>query len=61
MTVSSFTRNSTQQEAISNVAIAAAIEVLRSGRLHRYSTAGDGIFQAAQLEAEFAAWQGSKY
>ena len=61
MTIAPFTGNFTQQEAISDSAIDAAIEVLRSGRLHRYNTAGDEVSQTAQLEAEYAAWQGSKY
>ena len=61
MTIAPFTGNFTQQEAIRDSAIDAAIEVLRSGRLHRYNTAGDEVSQTAQLEAEYAAWQGSKY
>jgi N-dimethylarginine dimethylaminohydrolase len=39
MTIPPFTRSFTQQEPIPEDAIAAAIEVMRSGRLHRYNTA----------------------
>ena len=61
MSLTPFTGNFTQQESISDSAIAAATEVLRSGRLHRYNTADGEISQTAQLETEYAAWQGSKY
>ncbi len=55
-----FTGNFTQQEAISESAIEAAVEVLRSGRLHRYNTIGDESSEAALLEQEDAAWQGGE-
>ncbi len=61
MSLTPFTGNFTQQESISDSAIAAATEVLRSGRLHRYNTADGEVSQTAQLETEYAAWQGSKY
>ena len=61
MTIPPFTGNFTQQEAISENAIAAAIEVLRSGRLHRYNTQGNELSQAALLEQEYAVYQGSAY
>lgn len=51
----------TQQEPISEEAISAAIEVLRSGRLHRYNTIGDSPSQVSQLECEFAAYLGARY
>jgi dTDP-4-amino-4,6-dideoxygalactose transaminase len=56
-----FTGNFTQQEPIAEDAIAAALEVMRSGRLHRYNTAPGETSVAAQLECEYAAYQGSKY
>jgi len=51
----------TQQEPISEPAIEAALSVLRSGRLHRYNVVAGEIPAAAQLEAAFAAWQGTRY
>jgi dTDP-4-amino-4,6-dideoxygalactose transaminase len=51
----------TQQEPIPEAGIEAAIAVMRSGRLHRYNTAGDEIAQTVLLEQEFAASVGSKY
>ena len=38
MAIKAFTRSFTQQEPISQEAIDAATEVLKSGRLHRYNT-----------------------
>ncbi|MGL4279720.1 MAG: DegT/DnrJ/EryC1/StrS family aminotransferase [Albidovulum sp.] len=51
----------TQQEPIPEAGIAAALRVLRHGRLHRYNTAGDEIAETALLEEEFAAFTGAKY
>jgi len=56
-----FTRSFTQQEPIPQAAIEAANRVLRTGRLHRYNTAPDGIAETALLEEEFAAMTGAKY
>jgi len=56
-----FKRSFTQQEAISELAIARATEVLRTGRLHRYNTTAGEVCQASLLEKEFAQWQGVKY
>lgn len=56
-----FTGNFTQQEPISADAIASAVEVMQSGRLHRYNTVGDELSLASQLEEAYAAYQGSKY
>ena len=56
-----FTGSFTQQEPIPDDAIAAAIAVLRHGRLHRYNTAPDEIAETALLEEEFAALTGAKY
>lgn len=56
-----FTGSFTQQEAIPEAAIAAAVEVLRGGRLHRYNTAPGETAQTALLEQEFAALTGARY
>lgn len=61
MTKRRFEGNFTQQEPIPDAAIAAAVEVLKSGRLHRYNLVGTEAGEVATLEAEFAAWQGSRY
>lgn len=56
-----FTGNFTQQEAIPEEAIAAAVDVMRSGRLHRYNTVEGDNGAVAALEAAYAAYQGTKY
>ena len=55
-----FTGSFTQQEPIPEAGIAAAVQVMRSGRLHRYGAApGEG--RTAALELAYAAWQGSRH
>jgi dTDP-4-amino-4,6-dideoxygalactose transaminase len=54
-----FTRSFTRQEAIPEAGIAAAVELMRTGRLHRYDAGGHG--PAARLETEYARWQGRRY
>ena len=56
-----FTGSFTQQEPISGDAIAAAVAVLETGRLHRYNTLDDELGPVAELEQAYAAYQGSKY
>lgn len=56
-----FTGTFTQQEPIPDEGIAAALDVLRHGRLHRYNVAKGEVSQTALLEQEFAALMGSKY
>lgn len=57
-----FSGNFTQQEAIPENAIEKAVEVMRSGRLHRYNVAhSDELSEAAQLEIEYAAYQECRY
>ena len=56
-----FNGSFTQQEPIPEAGIAAAVEVMRSGRLHRYNTAVDEVAQTVLLEQEFAASVGMKY
>lgn len=56
-----FTGTFTQQEPIPETAIAAAVAVMQSGRLHRYNTVAGEIAETALLEEEFAAFVGAKY
>ncbi|WP_438991982.1 DegT/DnrJ/EryC1/StrS family aminotransferase [Lentibacter sp.] len=51
----------TQQEPIPEEGIAAALAVMRSGRLHRYNLAEGELGEVALLEQEFAAVMGAKY
>jgi dTDP-4-amino-4,6-dideoxygalactose transaminase len=56
-----FTGSFTQQEPIPEAGIAAAMAVLRHGRLHRYNTIEGELSETALLEQEYAAYVGSKY
>lgn len=56
-----FTGSFTQQEPIEDDGIAAALEVLRHGRLHRYNLAPGETGEVALLEQEFAEFVGAKY
>ncbi|NDR55791.1 DegT/DnrJ/EryC1/StrS family aminotransferase [Aliiruegeria sabulilitoris] len=56
-----FNGNFTQQEPIPEEAIAAAVEVMRHGRLHRYNVAEGEAGETALLEQEFAAFTGARY
>ncbi len=56
-----FTGSFTQQEPIPDEGIAAALDVLRHGRLHRYNLAPGEMGEAALLEQDFAAWIGADY
>ncbi|APX25228.1 MAG: aminotransferase [Rhodobacteraceae bacterium] len=51
----------TQQEPIPGEGIAAALEVLRHGRLHRYNVAAGELSETALLEQEFAQATGARY
>ncbi|MBS1304224.1 DegT/DnrJ/EryC1/StrS family aminotransferase [Loktanella sp. SALINAS62] len=51
----------TQQEPLPDASIAAAVAVMRHGRLHRYNTAGAEVAEAALLEQDFAAQSGARY
>ncbi|WP_104018761.1 DegT/DnrJ/EryC1/StrS family aminotransferase [Roseovarius nitratireducens] len=51
----------TQQEPIPDEGIAAALEVMRSGRLHRYNLAPGEPGEAAMLEREFANHVGARH
>ncbi|MDZ4395203.1 DegT/DnrJ/EryC1/StrS family aminotransferase [Cypionkella sp.] len=61
MTEDVFRGSFTQQEAIPEAGIEAAIAVLRHGRLHRYNTAPGEVAEAALLEEEFAELMGAKF
>ena len=57
-----FDKPFTQQEPIPELAIEAAVRVLRSGRLHRYNTlTPDAVSETAALEQEYAALQRCAY
>lgn len=56
-----FSKPFTQQEAIPDDAIARAVEVLKSGRLHRYNTVAGEHGETAEWEKEYAAYQGANY
>jgi len=51
----------TQQEPIPEEGIAAAVEVMQTGRLHRYNALPGEESETVALEREYAAWQGVPY
>lgn len=56
-----FTGNFTQQEPMPEAAIAAAMEVLSHGRLHRYNLTDGEVGEVAALEQEFRDATGAAY
>ncbi|WP_102898242.1 DegT/DnrJ/EryC1/StrS family aminotransferase [Phaeobacter piscinae] len=56
-----FSGSFTQQEPIPEEAIAAAVEVMRHGRLHRYNVVEGEAGEVTLLEEEFAAQMGAPY
>lgn len=56
-----FTGTFTQQEPIPEEAIAAAVAVMRHGRLHRYNTVPGETSEVALLERDFATAMGARY
>ncbi|MDY0223411.1 MAG: aminotransferase class I/II-fold pyridoxal phosphate-dependent enzyme [Desulfobacterium sp.] len=56
-----FTKDFTQQESIPKAGIDRALEIMASGKLHRYNTAPGETGEAALLEEEFARYMGKKY
>ncbi|MCY4032366.1 MAG: DegT/DnrJ/EryC1/StrS family aminotransferase [Hyphomicrobiales bacterium] len=56
-----FTGSFTQQEPLPEDAIEAAVEVMRSGRLHRYNIVEGEVAPAARLEEAFAEYMGARY
>lgn len=57
----SFSKSFTQQEAVPEAGITAAVEVMRTGRLHRYNTLADEKSDVDLLELEFAEYLGVPY
>ncbi len=56
-----FTKDFTLQEAIPQAGMARAMEIMTTGKLHRYNVAADEKGEAALLEEEFAAYMGKPY
>jgi len=61
MAKSRFTKPFTQQESIPQSGIDDAVELLTTGRLHRYNTIAGETAAAAVLEREFAAYMDQRY
>ncbi|MFA9419263.1 MAG: DegT/DnrJ/EryC1/StrS family aminotransferase [Gammaproteobacteria bacterium] len=61
MTKTVFNKPFTQQEPIPEAGITRAVEVMRSGRLHRYNVIEGETAETALLETEFAAYMGQPY
>ncbi len=61
MTKTVFRKPFTQQEPIPEPGIERAIEVMRSGRLHRYNVLAGETAETALLETEFAAYMGQPF
>lgn len=61
MSTTQFTKDFTQQEPIPEAGIQRALEVMRSGKLHRYNVAAGEKGETALLEEEFASYMGKKY
>lgn len=56
-----FEKPFTQQESIPEAGIERAVEIMRSGRLHRYNVLEGEESEAALLEKEYALYQGTAY
>jgi dTDP-4-amino-4,6-dideoxygalactose transaminase len=56
-----FTKEFTRQEAIPEEGIQRALELMKSGRLHRYNTADGEIAEVSLLEKEYAEYVGARY
>ena len=54
-----FEKPFTQQEPLPETAIERAVELMRSGRLHRYQPGETS--KAAELERDYAAWQDARF
>lgn len=61
MSTTIFNKSFTQQESIPESGIERAVEVLRSGRIHRYNVLEGEISQTSLLETEFAAYMEQPY
>ncbi len=56
-----FGKDLSTPDPISEEAIARAVELMRTGRLHRYGEQGSGYPEPSLLEQDYAAYVGSKY
>ncbi len=56
-----FSKPFTLQEPIPEAGIARAVEIMRSGKLHRYNTEAGETAEAALLETEFADYLGTPF
>ncbi len=56
-----FTKEFTRQESIPESGIQRAVELMRSGRLHRYNTEPGEISEVSLLEQEYAGYVGARY
>jgi len=56
-----FAKSFTQQAPIPEEGIARAVEIMRSGKLHRYNAAPGETSETERLEAEFAGATGARY
>ena len=56
-----FTKEFTRQEPIPEAGIQRALELMKSGRLHRYNTAKGEISEVSLLETEYAEYVGARY
>ena len=61
MTKTRFNKPFTQQEAIPQAGIDAAVALMQTGRLHRYNTMTGETAAAAQLEREYAEYMGQRF
>ncbi len=61
MSTKQFSKSFTQQEPIPQAGIDKALEILRSGKLHRYNTQVNEISETALFETEYANYQGARY
>ncbi|WP_180272310.1 DegT/DnrJ/EryC1/StrS family aminotransferase [Maribacter sp. 4U21] len=59
--VAKFQKKFTQQEAIPEQAIAKAVDVLKSGRIHRYNIVDGEVSETSLFETEYAEYMGVKY
>ena len=56
-----FSKPFTQQEPLPDDVITRTVEIMKGGRLHRYNTVGGEVSEAANLEAEYASFQGASH
>ncbi|MGD2187835.1 MAG: aminotransferase class I/II-fold pyridoxal phosphate-dependent enzyme [Desulfobacterales bacterium] len=56
-----FTKEFTRQESIPEAGIKRAVELMKSGRLHRYNTAPGELSEVSLFEKEYAEYVGARY